>query len=103
MTKAEQILRAVQSNRGVTNYELSDIALNYTMRISELRRQGHNIKCVPDVFNGKSTNTYRYYYHSGTPKMKSFKDTTLQELTIARSKGRNGCYDYIVQRIKELS
>ena len=47
---------------GVTNYELSKLALKYTSVVSDLRKDGHNIICVRDTLpNGRASNTYRYY------------------------------------------
>lgn len=65
LTQEEKIFRAIRGSHrpgGVTNWQLSKIALNYTMRISELRKDGYNVVCERDRLpNGRCSNTYRYY------------------------------------------
>lgn len=57
-----EAIKASKQPRGVTNWELSKIALNYTMRISDLRRDGYNVVAVRDHLpNGRALNTFRYY------------------------------------------
>jgi hypothetical protein len=64
-TQEQRIFTAIKNSHqpsGVTNWQLSRIALNYTMRVSELRKDGHNIIAVRDKLpNGKASNTFRYY------------------------------------------
>jgi dimeric dUTPase (all-alpha-NTP-PPase superfamily) len=61
LTQAQRILKAVKNSKGVTNWELSKISLDYTARISELRKDGHNIRCFRDWKNDRATQTFRYY------------------------------------------
>ena len=64
LTQEQKILRTLikADTFGVTNYELSKLALKYTSVISDLRKNGHNIICVRDRLpNGRASNTYRYY------------------------------------------
>ena len=64
LTQEQRMLRALikADTFGLTNYELSRLALKYTSVVSQLRKEGHNIVCVRDTLsNGKSSNTYRYY------------------------------------------
>ena len=64
LLKEQKILRTLikADTFGVTNYELSKLALKYTSVISELRKDGHNIVCVREkIHNGRASNTYRYY------------------------------------------
>lgn len=42
--QSDQIL-ALLMRRPATNAELSEIALKYTSRVSDLRKRGYNIKC----------------------------------------------------------
>ena len=63
-TQEERVLRTLikADTFGVTNYELSKLALKYTSVISDLRKNGHNIICVRDRLpHGRASNTYRYY------------------------------------------
>lgn len=64
-TQSQRIFNAIKHSRhinGVSNWELSRIALNYTMRISELRVDGYNIMAVREYLpNGRATNTFRYH------------------------------------------
>ena len=64
LTQEQRVLRALikADTFGLTNYELSKLALKYTSVISDLRKNGHNIICVRDRLpNGRASNTYRYY------------------------------------------
>lgn len=64
LTQEQKILRALikADTFGLTNYDLSRLALKYTSVISDLRKEGHNIVCVREKLpNGRSSNTYRYY------------------------------------------
>ena len=64
LTQEQKILRTLikADTFGVTNYQLSKLALKYTSVVSDLRKEGHNIVCVRDTLpNGKASNTYRYY------------------------------------------
>ena len=64
LTQEQKILRTLikADTFGVTNYELSKLALKYTSVVSDLRKNGHNIICVRDRLpNGRASNTYRYY------------------------------------------
>jgi len=64
LTQEQKILRTLikADTFGVTNYQLSRLALKYTSVISDLRKEGHNIVCVREKLpNGRSSNTYRYY------------------------------------------
>ncbi len=64
-TQEQRIFNAIKNSKnmhGVSNWELSRIALNYTMRISELRKDGYNIMATRDYLpNGRATNTFRYH------------------------------------------
>lgn len=49
-----RILDLLKSGQDITNVDLQRIAFNYTMRISELRKDGHRIVSTyekPGVFN----------------------------------------------------
>ena len=64
LTQEQRILRALikADTFGLTNYQLSKLALKYTSVISDLRKNGHNIICVREKLpNGRASNTYRYY------------------------------------------
>ena len=64
LTQEQRILRALikADTFGLTNYQLSKLALKYTSVISDLRKKGHNIICVREKLpNGRASNTYRYY------------------------------------------
>jgi len=63
VTKEGRVLLAIKnSRRGVTNWELSKIALKYTSVISELRKDGHNIIAERQLLpNGKASNTWKYF------------------------------------------
>lgn len=60
-TQAEQILQAIQQKPGVTNWELVQLSLKYSSRISELRRDGYDIRAKRVYMNGKATGVFRYY------------------------------------------
>ena len=64
LSQEQKILRTLikADTFGVTNYQLSRLALKYTSVVSELRKDGHNIVCVREKLpNGRASNTYRYY------------------------------------------
>lgn len=64
LSQEEKILRCLrQHNRwGATNYQLSRIALKYSSRIAELRKDGYNITAVRQrLSNGRMSNTWRYF------------------------------------------
>ena len=64
LSQEQKILRTLikADTFGVTNYQLSRLALKYTSVVSELRKEGHNIVCVRKKLpNGRASNTYRYY------------------------------------------
>ena len=64
LTQDQKILRALikADTFGLTNYELSRLALKYTSVVSDLRKDGHNIICMREkLSNGRASNTYRYY------------------------------------------
>ena len=64
LSQEQRVLRALTKadKFGLTNYQLSRLALKYTSVISDLRKEGHNIVCVREKLpNGKASNTYRYY------------------------------------------
>jgi len=64
LTQEQRVLRALikADMFGLTNYELSRLALKYTSVVSDLRKEGHNIVCVREKLpNGRASNTYRYY------------------------------------------
>ena len=64
LTQEQRVLRALikADTFGLTNYELSRLALKYTSVVSDLRKEGHNIVCVREKLpNGRASNTYRYY------------------------------------------
>ena len=64
LSQEEKILRTLikADTFGVTNYQLSRLALKYTSVISRLRKDSHNIVCVREKLpNGRASNTYRYY------------------------------------------
>lgn len=68
MTQEERILRALirADYHGLTNYDLSRLALKYTSVVSDLRKDGHSIVCVREKLkNGRASNTYRYYLTKG--------------------------------------
>lgn len=62
LSKLQQILKLLKQTGGATNFELSRISLNYTRRISDLRRNGHKILAIRQVHHdGSMANTWRYY------------------------------------------
>lgn len=62
-TQATQIYRLIKNNNaaGTPNYKLAQLSLKYSSRISELRRDGHDIYCERVFKNGRATSTYLYY------------------------------------------
>lgn len=62
-SQSQLILQAIRNSipNGIANYELSHISLDYTARISELRKEGHNIVAVRQWNGKRATNTYRYF------------------------------------------
>ena len=71
LTQEERVLRTLikADTFGVTNYQLSRLALKYTSVISDLRKDGHNIICVREKLpNGRASNTYRYYLSKAKEK-----------------------------------
>ena len=52
-----RILDLLKSGKDVTTVDLQRIAFNYTMRISELRKDGHQIESYP-----VKPGLYRYVY-----------------------------------------
>lgn len=114
-TQTAKILRAIKKSgkRGVENYKLADISLNYTRRISELRAEGHNIYCERYHVRGKWTGTWKYYLNSDEdllvqPKIthlslaKKLKQTKIEELLLAKSRGRGGIYKHVCGRLEQL-
>lgn len=62
VTQCSKILRAIKTHNGIENWKLARIALNYRGRISDLRKDGHNIYCERQVDrNGRWTGTWKYY------------------------------------------
>lgn len=62
LSKPARILKLLKQTEGATNFDLSRISLNYTRRISDLRRNGHKILAVRQVaHDGSMSNTWRYY------------------------------------------
>jgi hypothetical protein len=62
ISQRQKILHLLRTKRDITNIDLQRIAFNYTMRISELRKDGHKIQAVyekPGVFK---------YYYKGQAK-----------------------------------
>jgi hypothetical protein len=64
-TQCRKILALLKErgNKGVTNAELSRMALKYTSRISDLRDAGHDVRCFQEGDSG----LFRYHYF-GTAK-----------------------------------
>ena len=60
---ATKIYKLIKSKNkyGTPNYELARICLNYTRRVSDLRRDGHNIQAIRQYSNGRATGTWLYY------------------------------------------
>lgn len=67
--QANQILRLIRDSgdRGVENYKLSDISLKYSSRISELRKDGYDIRARRIWRDGKASGTFVYYLHVDEP------------------------------------
>lgn len=63
MTQSEQILNMLRDagGRGVPNYELAHVSLQYNARIFSLRRLGHNISKRRVYRADQPSNTYLYY------------------------------------------
>lgn len=62
LSQEGKVLRATKNKHGVTNWELSRIALKYTSVISALRKDGHNIVAERQYLkNGRPSNTWKYY------------------------------------------
>lgn len=61
------VLFKARGNQGITNAELSRIALKYTSRISDLRGLGHDIRCQQEGNSG----LYRYHYFGRIKKGQS--------------------------------
>lgn len=63
-TQAGRILQMLKraGQKGVMNYELSRVSLQYTSRIYALRHdEGHNILCEQTrLKNGRASNTFKY-------------------------------------------
>jgi hypothetical protein len=51
-------LLKARGNQGATNYELARIALKYTSRVSDIRKQGWRISCVCE---SRSKGVHRYH------------------------------------------
>jgi len=62
-SQSSRILKALRETKnGVSNFVLSSISLKYSSRISELRRDGHNIIAIRQYLpNGRATGTWKYY------------------------------------------
>lgn len=58
-SQSQRILALLKKlpNGMITNIDLQRIALNYTMRVSELRKDGHKIQAVYE-----KPGVYRYFY-----------------------------------------
>ncbi len=63
LTQHGKILRVLKQNpKGTPNYKFTDMhILDYTARISELRKDGHNIYCERVKRDGKATGTFLYF------------------------------------------
>lgn len=55
-----------RGNQGVTNAELSTVALKYTSRISDLRQSGNDIRCYSE-----GGGVYRYHFYGTVQKGQS--------------------------------
>lgn len=68
--QANQILRLIRDSgdRGVENYKLADISLKYSSRISELRKEGYDVRAKRIWRDGKASGTFVYYLHVDEPK-----------------------------------
>lgn len=73
--QCQAILTLLQErgNQGARNSELARIALKYTSRISDLRDQGYDVRCLCE---NATKGIYRYVYFGIIPRRKSrlFKD-----------------------------
>lgn len=67
MEKILDFLRE-RGEKGATNFELSNIALNYTSCVSNLYKQGHIIECRQTGLS----DTYRYILRKVTGKVKYY-------------------------------
>lgn len=69
-TQAESILDLIRRNnaKGTENWKLVEISLKYSSRISELRKDGHDIYSVRTKTNGKPTGTWLYFIREGNPE-----------------------------------
>ena len=56
-SQASRILALLQRGGYITNIDLQRIAFNYTMRVSELRKDGHKIIAIYE-----SPGVFRYLY-----------------------------------------
>lgn len=56
-SQSKRILELLQSGNTVTNVDLQRIAFNYTMRVSELRKDGHKI-----LAEYQKPGVFRYIY-----------------------------------------
>lgn len=72
-TKA-QILRLIRDSgeRGAENWKLSDVTLGYRGRLSELRKDGYDIRARRIWKEGKASGTYVYYLHVPEPPKPEF-------------------------------
>lgn len=62
-SQRQKVLDAIKAGNGVTNKQLSLIALKYTSVISDLRKDGHSILAVRQQrADGSMGFTFRYYY-----------------------------------------
>lgn len=71
-TQATKIYKIIKKNNrwGTPNYMLSRISLKYSSRISELRKDGHDIYCERVYRNGKATGTFLYFLRDAQPEVK---------------------------------
>ena len=73
--QCQTILTLLQErgSQGAWNSELARIALKYTGRISDLRDQGYDVRCLCE---NATKGIYRYVYFGIIPRQKSrlFKD-----------------------------
>ena len=61
LTQQSSILHALKKNpKGVPNYKLASYALKYTSVISDLRKDGHDIRAERVYNHGKATGTWLY-------------------------------------------
>lgn len=59
-TKIYRLIRS-QNKHGTPNYQLARVCLNYTMRVSELRKDGHNVQAERQYKNGRATGVWLYF------------------------------------------